>query len=67
MQVLGDKLDGRLEGRRVGGVLKGVEDLGRHGWGEIELARGRGSEVVGDDACHLRAKRLDVNWRRDVS
>lgn len=54
------------EGGWVRGVLQSVEDGGAGLVGEIELARGVGSEIMGNYAVDFGAVRLDGDWRSCV-
>lgn len=50
------------EGRRMGGVLKRVQQLVALFGGEVELASASISDIDGDDSGDLFAVRLDGDW-----
>lgn len=54
-----DKLADRRESRRVGGMLKRVEDDGAGLVGQVEFTGGTGGDVVADDSVNLGAIGLD--------
>ena len=59
LQGVGDESGDGGEGRRVRGVLQGVQDLRARAVGEVQLARRVGREVVAGDEGDLGAERLD--------
>jgi hypothetical protein len=62
---LGDP-EGRLEGRRVGGVLEGVDDLGAVFVREIQFSWGGVGDVVAEDLVAFVTARLDGDCRLEL-